>query len=95
MKIEIYIFSEPHHDSYDEGYGGDVYSGEPSHEPRSAYRSKRSTSLSSSCFSSPPEDCGADCVTSFRKGDGCYQCCCPEKTGELIVQDSSVRSMDS
>merc|ERR1719270_1550598 len=47
-------------------------------------RYKRSTSLNQEvfpgCFPSPPEYCGADCVASFRKDEGCYQCCCMDKT---------------
>ena len=42
------------------------------------------------CFSSPPEDCGADCVASFKKDEGCYQCCCMESPGESIECDRGV-----
>jgi len=52
--------------------------------PTSPGTSERSTSLNREvfpgCFSSPPEDCGAHCVASFREDEGCYQCCCMDKT---------------
>jgi len=36
--------------------------------------------VSPGCFSSPPRDCGAGCVASFREDrGGCYECCCQEK----------------
>merc|ERR1712117_798296 len=41
-------------------------------------RYKRSSEVSLGCFSSPPEDCGADCVSSFKEDEGCHQCCCHE-----------------
>jgi len=47
------------------------------HEPRYK-RSTLNREAFPGCFSSPPEDCGADCVASFREDEGCYQCCCME-----------------
>ena len=36
------------------------------------------------CFTSPPTDCGVDCVASFQQDEGCYQCCCQENPGESM-----------
>merc|ERR1719471_916703 len=71
------------------GYGGDSYgksySTYSSYQP--SYRHKRQASgvvvnreVSPGCFSSPPEDCGADCVASFSRDEGCYRCCCMESS---------------
>merc|ERR1719471_2475922 len=72
MKSTIYLFSViifhgghegykmsdyRHHDSYDEGYGGDAYSEVPTYtyEPRSAYRHKRQVQDGREGTHFPPE----------------------------------------
>jgi len=75
-------------DDYREPYSEEpTYTYEQYHKPLSTYRHKRSLILeplnqevSPGCFSSPPQDCGAGCVASFREDEDCYQCCCMDKT---------------
>jgi len=51
--------------------------------------------VSPGCFPSPPADCGADCVASFSRDEGCYRCCCMETTHLLVNASSCASPADS
>jgi len=77
-------------DSYGKSYSSyeDDHYGDDSYEV--SYRHKRQAEddregqasmnpeVSPGCFSSPLEDCGEACVTSFDKDEECHRCCCQE-----------------